>query len=292
MKSKKPSMIIVVALFLLAVEVVWFYLSRQEELPAPVPATAQIEPDKPVPHYPSPMLKNASIDTENHGPRFQDSTGYFDLNGLTVSQYVNRYREAANKGDNMAAFNIYRVESICTRIPELQKNIDSMRYNTQEIKAKEAMQRSLNEVQSVCGNFKIDENERWHYLFMAAKGGVTAAQLAYANNPPAEINRLYQRDLTNPRVVQWQKEAVGFLTQAGNSGDLVALTELATIYDTGRMAPQDRQLALTYRMALALINKSNFNPDITRLSGQLTPDQVNAAYAAATELVNSCCDKF
>jgi hypothetical protein len=290
MKSN-PSLIIIVSLVLLAAEATWIYFSWQQNKvpPAPSQVTNQSERNRPTEHRSSSNLETALIVTSNP-VKFMDASGYFDLNGLTVGQYVKKYRATADRGDETAAFNIYRAETICAGIPELQQSLNSMSVNSPDTtEKKNAMQLSLKEAQSVCADFKINPKERRDYLLIAAKGGVPAAQVAYLNNPPEGINLANQAD---PRVIQWQKGAVGFLTQAADQGDLIALSTLADIYESGKMAPQNRQLALTYQIAFNQLSNSRFDSTaITRLSAQLTPAQANAAYDAATDLVSSCCNK-
>lgn len=215
------------------------------------------------------------------------------LDGKTVGQYVNGLYGAANNGDKLAAFKIYRAETICAMAPHVQQNIKEMSLaNGPAFFA--SYQSTVDDIQSVCADFSGSERERLKYLLMAVKGGAPGAASSFAYEPPEGVDNFHLEriDPKDPRVIQWKKDAIDYLTQAATQGDTSAIITLYGFYLNGAMTPQNLQLALTYKIALTEIQNEDLNSaDITELSGRLSPDQVSEANSAANQLVNSCCAK-
>ena len=215
------------------------------------------------------------------------------LTGQTVGQYVKSLYGPANNGDKQAAYEIYRAESICALAPKIQQNMKEM-SPANDPGLFTSFQSSVDEIKSVCADFNGNERERLNYLLIAVKGGVPKAAASFAFEPPEGIDNFHtdRIDLHDPRVTQWKNDAIGYLTQAAAQGDTGSMGLLSGFYANGQMTPQNLQMALTYTMALAEINNEHLDsPNITDLSGKLTPDQARAAKVAANQLVNSCCAK-
>ncbi|PRC94513.1 hypothetical protein [Solimicrobium silvestre] len=297
MKSKsKPLATITISATLLAVLIVGagsYWSNAAPTSPTSVQVALQTSPEKPKGQQWFSVSKG-SPPVANRESRFMDADGAIvDLNGLTVSQYVNTLYDAANKGDKKAAYNIYKAESICESITPMQQNMREMSA-ANDPNFFTSIEASINDVQAICADLNSGTRERLNYLLIAAKGGVAPAAIAYAFEPPEGFDAFHIKDidLADPRVIQWQQDAVRYLTQSATQGNVATLNLLSGFYANGQMAPKNLQLALTYEIAsLELRNENLKNEFITKLSDQLTLIQVNAATTSANQLVNSCCNK-
>ena len=297
MKSNfKPLATIVISAALLAVLLVWVGSYRNDGT-----SSSQTSPqiaDQKIPKSSKGQqwlsAPKAAPPADKPERTFRNADGVrVGLSGLTVSQYVKTLYDAANKGDIKAAYNIYGAEEICERMGAMQRNL---RYlspaNHPAFLA--SIQSSIDVAQTVCADFNGSQRERLYYLLVAVKGGLPGAATVFASEPPEGFDKYDPQsiDPADPRVIQWQKEAIGYLTQAAEQGDISAMGRLAGFYFNGQMAPQNVQLALTYELAWAKLRNENLDrPIITEAAAKLTPDQVSAATEAANQLINSCCNK-
>jgi hypothetical protein len=81
------------------------------------------------------------------------------LNGATVWQYVKGLYDAANKGNKEAAFNIYRAETICARIPEQQQMLREMSATTDSAFVA-SVRTQIKDAEAVCVDFNSSLKER------------------------------------------------------------------------------------------------------------------------------------
>ena len=212
-----------------------------------------------------------------------------DLNGMTVSQYVKSLHDAASKGDLKANFNIYTAETICTSIPKWQREIVNMPANGENAYT-ESLRAIVKQSQEVCGDFNISPRERLEYLHAAAKGGNVKALEMSAMEAPEGIDPTQTADLSDPRVVQWRKDTLDYLTQAATKGSLYAMANLSFMYEQGDVVKQDMSLALTYELAAQLQRHPSADipdnaPSISRMTSQLSPDQIATARANAAAMI-------
>ena len=292
MKSK-PIIAIVVSAAVLAVLIYWAYAGRNEETPAPTNAQVvdQGGTTKSIGHKWFSTLPTGSPSIVNSPASFLDADGQIvDLHGLTIAQYVKTQYDAANKGSKKAAFNIYSAETVCSKITEYQREISSTSTDSPNQSRVTAMQSVVDASHSVCTDFNISSKERLDYLSIAAKGGIVQAQIAFSQELPTGLDLT---DMTDPRVSQWQKDAVGYMTQAAQQGNTTALLSASTFYENGTVVPKDIQLALAYEIAAIQLlhpNSNSINPNdatIARLSDQLTADQIASAKITASQIVSS-----
>ena len=290
MKSK-PVFIIVISAVLIAGLVTWAYRHWDEETPTSPPIASQSNAEKSTGHKWFSYVQSEPPKTANKLTVFSDADGHIvDLHGLTISQYVKTQYEAANTGDKKAAFNIYSAETVCAQISTLQREITSLPVESPLQAVTPSKQAVIEAAKAICTDFNISSRERLDYLLVAAKGGVAEAQIAFSLEIPDGLD---MTDSTDPRLIQWQKDGISYLNQAAIQGNEVGLTRAASIYEDGNaLVSKDLQLALTYQIAAKEIYSQDKNDAIiTRISNQLTPDQVAAATTAANHLVNSCCNK-
>lgn len=296
MKSK-PIFTIVISTLVIASLVIWAYMAMNKEAsePVSVKVASKANPENSTGHqwFSDVPLTASKIDPNNLVPIVDADGSYVDLKGLTVSQYVKTLYSAANNGDKKAAFNIYSAESVCARIPQMQRDLSALPTNTEQHTIALEQDR-INAAKAICTDFSISSKERLDYLTIAAKGGVALAQISFGLEPPEGVDVL---DRTDPRANQWVKEAGEYLVQAAMQGNTVALQSASTFYESGTLVPKDIPLALSYELAsMAILRAEGKNaapnlenlssPVITRLSNQLTPDQVRSANAAAQQLIN------
>lgn len=214
-----------------------------------------------------------------------------DLKGMTVGQYIKSLRDTASKGDSNAAFNIYSAETLCTNLPNDQRELANIPANS-ESTYNEALRSVVKESQKVCVDFNISPRERIEYLRAAARGGNVRALEMSAMEAPEGIDPLKPVDATDPRVVQWRKDTVDFLTQAAAKGSLYAMANLSLMYEQGDVVKPDIPLALTYQIAALQQVHPNVDipdnaPSISKMTKQLTPDQIATARANAAALIKS-----
>ena len=214
-----------------------------------------------------------------------------DLNGLTVSQYVKSLKDAASKGDPKANFNIYVAETICTSLPKWQSEITNTPANA-ETAYTESLRAIVKQSQEVCADFNISPRERIEYLHAAANSGNVQALEHSAMEAPEGIDPLQTVDATDPRVIQWRKDTVDYLTQAAAKGSLYAMTNLSFMYEQGDVVKPDIPLALTYQIAAMQQVHPNVvipdnSPSISKMTSQLTPDQISTARANAAALIKT-----
>ncbi|PRC92922.1 hypothetical protein [Solimicrobium silvestre] len=293
-RKPKPLITIVIAGAFLAAVILWVlsYWLRESVLPPASPQITNQAKDLPQSgrKWFSDFKNSPSI--SDGSKKFRDIAGYFNLNGLTVSQFVKTQYAAANKGDKDAAFNIYRAESICSRSTDAQRTLNLLPIETEKL-ILDSTKSYIKDAQPVCADLNISPKERLDYLRIAAKAGLAEAAIGFAIENPEGLNFSpeIQIDYSDPNVIQWQKDVVDYLTQPATQGNTKALGWLATMYEGGRLIPRNLQMALTYNLARAqILNENpNDNPVTASMLQNLPPDQVNAAEAAATALVNACC---
>ena len=214
-----------------------------------------------------------------------------DLEGMTVSQYIKNLRDAASKGDSNAAFNIYSAETLCVNLPKDQRELANIPANSKD-NYTEALRSVVKNSETACADFNVSPKERMDYLHAAANGGNVRALEMSAVEAPEGIDPLKPLDLNDPRSVQWEKDTIKYLTQAAAKGSAYSMTTLSTIYEQGDLEKQDIPLALTYQIAALMKIRPNADipdnsPSISKMTSQLTPDQIATARANAVALIKS-----
>ena len=285
-KHEKTIAIITVILAGLAIGAYFVWNSTGKEAPAPT-----------VMQVPGHNIVENSAGQKRHSampsaPTNADDSFIVNLEGKTVSQYVKSLYDAANKGDANAAYNIYAAETICASLPKTQNEIAKALANTTD----EALQQMAKKSQAVCSDFNISPRERLAYLRDAAKGGNVNAMMSYGVEPPEGIDPTKPLDMNDPRVVQWLKDSVDYMTEAATKGNAMAMMGVATYYEQGDIVPKNIPLALTYEIAAQMQRNPNATsydnyPTINRLESQLTSDQIASAKADARTLVMSASSK-
>ena len=217
------------------------------------------------------------------------------LNRLLVKDYVASRYEQAKKGDAQAAFEIYRAETLCAHIPDQQNAVALLEPGGKNNAAVDALKSTINSEKAVCVGFADEQSakERIEYLTQAAKGKMPDAEVAFfMEGPNGQLHDFSQPD-DNPDIASWKKTAVGFLTDAAEQGNSLAMSMLSKAYQDGEVVSRDLQQSLTYAVANALVR--NLDPGsqttVNALSKQLTSDQVRQAITAGTDIANRCCGK-
>lgn len=109
-------------------------------------------------------------------------------------------------------------------------------------------------------------------LALAARNGDPLAEFQYAW-------LLVSQD--RPSAGDWQS-AAHFFARAANKGLPAAMANLGQLYRMGRGVPQDYVRAQTWLTLAEAAGLATAAPLVTGLQARMTPDQINAAQAAAT----------
>jgi len=191
-----------------------------------------------------------------------------DLEGLTVAQYVAKYRAKA-RTDPKVAYNVYSAEHLCADL------------NRIKIAATEAPQKTdadyqqmVQDATDACvGMTPALMDERHQYLLRAAQAGVKGAALSYIFEAPLGWHE------GEPVPNESKTNAIAFLQLAGSQGDANAWYYLSRGYLQGTWTEKDTEKALMYEVAAVEINSplQPGNTAVKRLSQGLSPDQITAA---------------
>ncbi|PRC94367.1 tetratricopeptide repeat protein [Solimicrobium silvestre] len=280
MKSK-PLTIIVIVVALFAGAAMWIYFSWNKEAgPASTQVTAdQSNPEKSTGHQ---WFSNITNTSKPDGSKtklsiFKGGDGkYVDVNGTTVTQYVNGLRAAADKGDTLAEYNIYSAETYCTGVVKRQRV-----YNTQPTDTEQAF----------CKDFNFSPKERLDYLNMAAKGGNNMALVTFGTEAPEWLSQDPESGVKDPRYTAWTQQAFNYNQQAAQQGSSIAMFMLGDSYARGLGVQQNYQLAVTYDLAFRALSYTNKDlttiPPNPNYAEQLTPDEIAQARSAAAALIKS-----
>ena len=228
------------------------------------------------------------------GDPFMDVTGFFDLGGLNVNEYVSRFVNAANNGNATAAFNIYRAETICANIPAIQEQINSTPIGATNNGSLEYQKTTLKNSLSVCKDFNVGIKERLSYLDMAAKNGSPEAQVAFLREGPYGDGQ-YQKSSNNydendPYLKEWRIKAVNYVEKAANQGNKMALIYLSNMAQEGTLIDKNETLSLTYLLVLSNVDENKEVPYkslIEQAKNGLTEDQINSANLAAKQFITN-----
>jgi hypothetical protein len=201
--------------------------------------------------------------------------GSFDLENLTVVQFVEKYRPAATTGQNPdAAYRVYLAERMCAHIPEIEPGQGDILDD---------------ETEACVGVTPSLMYERYQFLRQAAQGGVAEAAMDFLREGPAG------HAAGDPIPAEWVADAIKFLQTSGEHGDAYALHTLSGMYQQGQLVPPDPQRALTYKAAMVLLQPNHAElentPIIKRLSAGLAPEQIAAALQEGKAIAALCCDK-
>jgi hypothetical protein len=193
-------------------------------------------------------------------------TGRFNLEGLTVTQFVQKYRVRA-AGNPHIAFKLYQAEALCADLPTTKE-----RARTD----KQYVQFLIDDRQACEGVTPALEYERYTWLLQAAQAGVDEARIAYFLEGPQGYVA------GDPTPAEWAGNVMNFLQASAVDGNRNAMFWLSNAYSEGILAAKDPQRALAYRVAELTVRPGDpvdltANPTIKRLSAGLSPAQIAAA---------------
>ena len=227
-------------------------------------------------------------------PSFVDALGYpVDLRGHTVKQLASELRPSAASGDRYAQFQLYRLESICARIPEQEAALDQLPVGSGDSE-RATLAQQVAAAKSACIGMDAQtlSAERLRNLDEAASSGLMDAEVAYYVEGPS--GRPYQASegtSSSPEIEQWKRQSIAYLIDAVNQGDRLAMTMLSMAYENGQVAPKNLQLSLQYAAAEAY--SRGLDPGtqsvVNNLVKQLSADQVSTALASAKAIAKTCC---
>jgi hypothetical protein len=220
--------------------------------------------------------------------------GAFDLENLTVVQFVEKYRSAAHGSGReaaYAAYRIYQAEKMCADSMETEGRLGLSRGSEQYANA------LGDEAEACVGLPPTWLYERYQFLKQAAQGGIEGAAIAfYEDGASGHMTG-------DPMPADWADDAIKLLQAAGEQGDMNALHRLSVIYhdQQDQLVPPDPQKALTYKTAMLVLQPSRGpggaplaledTPIIKKLSAGLSSEQVAAALQEGRAIAAQCCEK-
>lgn len=231
-----------------------------------------------------PSEKRAQIDFSVPAVKEYEG-GAIDLENLTVVQFVDKYRAAANAADTgaaNAAYRIYQAEKMCADNRETESRLGIRRGNP----ADETLSTTVlgDEAEACVGVTLAMIYERVQFLRHAAQGGVEGAAMDF-----------FREGQAGHGVGSWAADAIQFLQTAGKQGDINALHQLSVLYQGGQLVPPDPQKALTYKAAMILVQPDHpdldSSPIIRHLSASLPPELSAAAIREGRAIAAQCCDQ-
>jgi hypothetical protein len=200
--------------------------------------------------------------------------GRLDLEGLTVAQYVEKYRAKA-RGDAQAAFRLYQAEAICAHIDQSIRKARVMEGSQRE----QSYRQIADDEVSVCTDATPALIlERHQFLEQAAQAGIDEAKIAYLMEGAPGWRE------GEPIPPDWAKTAQGYLESAAANGNQSALYWLSQAYQQGALGVQkDPQRSLAYTIASFALRPDGDSIDLNNLPlvqrSELSPDQRAAAIA-------------
>jgi hypothetical protein len=202
----------------------------------------------------------------------------FDLEGLTVAQYVEKWRAKA-RSDNAVALHLYQAEALCAHADEYKSAGDMMAGSPSEPMYRQI----IKDTQEVCdGTSPALMYERYQFLRQAAAAGVDEARIAFFLEGPVEFAPGTPILPSTEVPGEWAKQAVSYLQTSAAEGNRAALYYLSEIYNRGALSVSaNPQQGLAYTVAAMALRPDGDTLDLMQLpavqrSG-LTPDQQAAA---------------
>jgi len=215
-----------------------------------------------------------------------------------ISHALDRLGAAARGGDTRAALDAFRIADFCMTA-DLSRSALLALPPTADPAVLGRLRVSDNQNASVCrGATPAQLDERFANIRIAAEGGEIGAAAALLDaGLPGQAS---QRDGRDPAIRQWMDRTMAMVRRDADSGDLGALTTLASYYQAGDGVDADPVAALTYQIAAIERMKAQaqmYTPVEVALEkdyldayeAQVPREEIETARSAAHKLIESCC---
>jgi hypothetical protein len=271
----------------------WWFGARRDDAPAPPAAAAQAaQPGSlgqarwfsTVPPS-SASLADPRARLEGGNAVYGRNGRAIDLGGLNVSQYIAGRVGAARSGDVKAAYEVYQAESICAANEDPVADYFDPAQKAQFLREREGL------VRLCVGLSPAQVQERLGFLNTAARAGNAGAQIDYYMEGPYGRNLDLADNATDPIVVKWKEDALGYLKQAGGKCDHFALALLATVYDAGQLTARDMRSSMAYSIAAAVPRKKPLTEEQwrDRYGEELSAADFDSARQLGAQLAQQAC---
>lgn len=210
-----------------------------------------------------------------------------DFGGKSARQLIEQWSGAARNGDKDAAYKVYQAESVCATNDDAVADYQSEADRQQFLRERAALEKLC------AGVTPVQVQERMTFLAAAARGGKSDAQIDFymegLDGKPGQLAA--KRD--DPELMQWKKDALGFLKNSAGQGEPLALGLLSLAYGAGQMAPRDPKMALAYKVAETSVRGTplSANQLQNRFGKQMTPSDFNDALHMGAQIARDCCQK-
>jgi hypothetical protein len=209
--------------------------------------------------------------------QFSTFSGAFDLDGLTVVEFVAKYSALA-RTDPQWAYRVYQAEALCANLDIVKNAAEVMKQSHQA----DWYAQAANDATEACqGVGPAIMEERYQLVQRAAQAGVDRARIDFAFEGPAG-----NPPRGDPNREQWTKQMVGFLNDSIHDGNRSSLLMLSDLYKQGALIPQDLRQALVYQAAFAQVvtGKPDGLLPVTEMSEHLPPEVVKTALQVGAAL--------
>ncbi|MDC8756015.1 hypothetical protein [Janthinobacterium fluminis] len=210
-----------------------------------------------------------------------------DFGGLSAAQFIAKWSAAARAGNAEAAYQIYQAESVCA-------NNDEPLADYENDSERAAFLRERASAQKICaGVSPAQVQERLHFLALAARAGVTAAQIDFFTEGPYGRSLHPGSNGADPLVQQWNKDALANLQAAAAGGEPFALALLADVYNNGQLLPRNAKMALAYTVADATARHVAWSQTQLRrrFGTQISDADFQDALQTGAQMGRECCQK-
>ncbi len=166
--------------------------------------------------------------------------------GNSAAQVIDAHIAAARSGDVKAAYAVYQAESACA-------NSDEPVADYQDPAEREQFVLQRERLRKLCiGVSPAQVQERLAFLTLAARAGDPQARVDFYLEGPNGMPLDSVADHSDPGLIQWKEDAVGYLKSAAGQCDQFALGLLSTAYDAGQLVERAPKVALAYSVAATL----------------------------------------
>jgi TPR repeat protein len=206
-----------------------------------------------------------------------------------LASRLSSLEDAAKNGDPDTGYALALELRECLGLDDRYDKLQSdVRTNRKPPEALKAIADALDEKSEHCKGISPDDLKNYgQWMELAARRGSIAAQLGY----PAFFGELLpQHALETEWIEDYKTNSLQFLSAAANEGSIDALSQLASTYQDGLLAPKDAIKAYSYEYAISQTGQVTSATKVLDLWGkELTPQQIEAARQQGNNIYKNCC---
>lgn len=214
----------------------WLMRLPNPPVAGPAPPQDRGQPSLALPVHAAPALRALPVPERPRSVAlalFGRNGRLIDLGGQGVARYLEPRMAAVRRGEIRPAYEVYQALSLCAALDDAE--------GTERQQIAEACR----------GVSPLQVQERLRWLTQAAQAGVVDAQVDFYFDGRRSQNPALPAD--DPGLQAWKAEALDHLQRAARHCDHFAMGLLATLSESGELAPADPAQALRYAVANAQV---------------------------------------